>query len=191
MNNYVLIGPPGAGKGTLAKMMADEFGYIHLSTGELIRSEQAKDSPLGQLATKIIDQGNLLPDKLMIEIFQTFISENPTKTGYVFDGFPRTPEQAKHFTAFLLKSRIPFNAAVNLDVPAKVSTDRLLKRAELEDRKDDTPEVIKHRLGVYNARTKPVLKFFHDRGKLITVDGQGSPEEAYERLKDALALKVV
>jgi len=191
MNNYVFIGPPGAGKGTMAKKMAEEFGYTHLSTGDLIRNEQQKGSALGKLADQLIDQGNLLPDKVVIEMFQNFILDNPTKVGYIFDGFPRTPEQAKHFSAFLLKARIPFTNAVYLDLPPHVSLARLLKRAEIEDRKDDTKETIQHRLRVYDAKTKPILKFFHDRGKLLTIDAQGTPEEQYARLKDALELKTV
>lgn len=188
MNNYVFIGPPGSGKGTMAKKMVEEFGYLHLSTGDLIRNEQKKGTPLGKLANELIDQGNFLPDKVVIEMFQNFILDNPVDVGYIFDGFPRTPEQTKHFSAFLLKARIPFTAAVYFNLPPHISLERLLKRAEIENRKDDTRDVIEHRLRIYDSKTKPILKFFEDRGKLIQVDANGTVDEQYKRLKSALNL---
>ena len=187
MKNYVFIGPPGAGKGTIATKMVEEGGYIHLSTGDLIRQEQKNGTKIGKLADRLIDQGNFLPDIVMIDIFQQFIAKNPTDVGYIFDGYPRTSEQAKHFNAFLLKSKIPFTQAIYFDVTPAESMKRLLKRAETEGRKDDNKATIKHRLGVYDAMTKPVLKFFADRGYLTRVDSSGTIEDQYSGLKKAIA----
>lgn len=188
MKSYVFIGPPGSGKGTMAKKLSEDYGFIHLSTGDLIRQHQEVGDKIGQLADRLIDSGNFLPDEIVIQMFQEFIKNNPTDVGYIFDGFPRNSQQAKHFNAFLLKSQIPFGGAIHFELSEKTAQERLSKRAEVEGRKDDTPEVIKHRFGVYNHNTKPVLKFFNDRRKLINVDASGNVDSQYERLKDAIEL---
>lgn len=188
MQNYTLVGMPGSGKGTMAKKLEEDYGFVHLSMGELIRQEQVKGSKIGILGKKLSDNGLFLPDSIVIQMFQQFIADNPTDVGYIFDGFPRNREQVKHFNAFLLKSKIPFSGAIYLDLDKKEAVRRLALRAEKENRKDDTPDLIKDRIVTFEKETKPILEFFQNRGKLIVVDAKGSIEEQYETLKKGMEI---
>ena len=179
---------PGAGKGTMGKRLVEEFGFIHLSTGDLIRAEQEKQSKIGLLANRLIDQGNFLPDNITIQLFQQFIKDNPTDIGYIFDGYPRTKEQAKHLHAFMLKSRMPLTSVVYLELDQMAAVNRLLKRAEIESRKDDTKPVIEKRIEIYKQKTFPLIKFFDDMSKLERIDASGDPDLQYARLKTQLGL---
>lgn len=188
MKNIILLGMPGSGKGTMGKKLVEEFGFTHLSTGDLIRDEQKKKTKIGLLADRLINQGNFLPDQVIIQMFQQFIQDNPTDVGYIFDGYPRTKDQAKHLHAFLLKSKIPLTAAVYLELDQLQAVLRLLKRAEIEGRKDDTKPVIEKRIGIYKAKTFPLVKFFSDMNKLVRVESGGNIDEQYVKLKTALGL---
>lgn len=190
MKSYVFIGPPGSGKGTMAKKLVKDHGFVHLSTGDLIRHHQKIGDKVGKLADRLSDQGKFLPDEIVIQMFQEFIRNNPTEVGYIFDGFPRNSQQAKHFNAFLLKSQIHFGGAIHFKLNDKVAQERLKSRAEKEGRKDDSPEVIKARFGIYKAQTKPVLKFFSDRRKLINVDASGDIDQQYEKLSAVIETEV-
>ena len=177
---------PGSGKGTMGKKLVEEFGFIHLSTGDLIRAEQEKKSKIGLLADRLIDQGNFLPDNIIIQLFQQFIKDNPTDIGYIFDGYPRTKEQAKHLHAFMLKSRMPLTTVVYLELEQMDAVHRLLKRADIEGRKDDTKPVIEKRIEIYKHKTFPLIKFFGDMSKLTRVDASGDIDTQYATLKKAL-----
>jgi len=188
MQNIILLGMPGSGKGTMGKMLVEEFGFIHLSTGDLIRAEQEKKSKIGLLADRLIDQGNFLPDQVVIQMFQKFIYDNPTSIGYVFDGYPRTKDQAKNLHAFLLKSKMPLTAAVYLELEKMEAVERILKRAKIEGRKDDKKPVIENRVELYKKMTLPLVKFFDDMKKLVRVDSSGTAAEHYIKLKTALGI---
>jgi adenylate kinase len=188
MQNYILLGMPGSGKGTMGKKLIEEFEFIHLSTGDLIRAEQANKTKIGLLADRMSDQGQFLPDQIIIQMFQQFVKDNPTDIGYVFDGYPRTKEQAKHLHAFMLKSRLPLTSVVYLEIEKLDAVNRLLKRADIEGRKDDTKPVIEKRIEIYKSKTFPLIKFFDDMKKLVRVDGGGEIEEQYDRLKKAMEI---
>lgn len=188
MKNYILLGMPGSGKGTMAKKLVEEFGFVHLSTGDIIRAEQKAETKIGKLADKLIDQGNFLPDEIIIELFQKFIINNPTQVGYLLDGYPRSKSQAKHVHAFFLKRKLPLDGVIYLDLPQLDAVLRLLNRAKIEGRKDDTKPAIEKRIELYKAKTLPLVEYFENMGKLYRIDASCSVEQEYANIKMALGL---
>ena len=183
MRNFIIFGPPGAGKGTQAKKIADEFNFSHLSTGALLREEVSHQTEIGQRVQKIMAQGGLVDDNIVDRIIKQKIQENPTES-FIFDGYPRTIAQAKNLDALLAAKALPL--IINLEV----EEDELIKRLELRGkefgRTDDNEETIKNRLHVYAEQTKPLLNFYADQGRLISVNGQGSIEDVYRLLKEKI-----
>ena len=146
MYNLALFGPPGSGKGTLAKNLVDKYNFIHISTGDMIRKEIADGTELGKMAADIINNGALLSDDIVIKMIESRIkSEDSSVFGFIFDGFPRTVAQAEALTKLLKEIGTPLNAFVKLNVPQDVLMERMLKRAAIENRADDTEEVILNR----------------------------------------------
>ena len=160
MKNIILIGPPGAGKGTQAKLVSEKLGLIHISTGDLIREEQANDTKIGKLANQLIDKGNFLPDNIVITMVKQKIINNPKAAGFIFDGFPRTVDQAKSLDEFLNIRKTPINKIVLLNISDDVIKNRITERASKENRADDTPEVVQNRINVYNKQTVPLLLIY-------------------------------
>jgi adenylate kinase len=181
----VLVGPPGSGKGTQGPVLAAHLGVPHLSTGDLLREQVEAGTELGRRVGEVIDRGDLVPDGLMIDVVIDALGGAAGK-GYVLDGFPRTVAQAE----MLEKDGSPLPApdlAVHLDIPDEVVHRRLAGRALEEGRRDDAdPDVIERRLQVYREETEPLLVHYRDRDALVTVDGDGPPEEVSARLLAAV-----
>ena len=181
----VLVGPPGSGKGTQGPVLAAHLGVPHLSTGDLLRQRVEAGTELGRRVGEVIDRGDLVPDDLMIDVVIDALG-GPSEGGYVLDGFPRTVAQAE----MLEKDGSPLPApdlAVHLDIPDEVVHRRLAGRAIEEGRRDDAdPDVIERRLQVYREETEPLLAHYRDRDALVTVDGDGPPEEVSARLLAAV-----
>ncbi|MFC1485799.1 adenylate kinase [Candidatus Latescibacterota bacterium] len=182
----VLLGGPGAGKGTQAALLKDHFGIVHLSTGEVLREARAAGTELGRKAAEYMDAGRLLPDDIILGIVREKLALPEMEKGFLLDGFPRTIPQAEGLEEMLVDIKKPLDAVVSIEVPDEVVIDRLLKRAEIEGRSDDNRETIKKRLDVYYQQTAPLKAFYEKRSILKTVDGVGTVEEIFNRVKIVL-----
>jgi adenylate kinase len=181
----VIFGRQGAGKGTQCLRLSEEYGAVHISTGDMLRAAVAEGTEFGRKADDYMSAGNLVPDDVMIGIVRERLAKpDAAAGGFLLDGFPRTRAQAEA----LLKVAEPegLNVVLNLDVPLDVVKARMLGRG----RKDDTPEAIARRLDLYERETTPVLGWFEDRGLLVTVDGVGTEDEVFARLRKAIDAKV-
>lgn len=178
MYNLALFGPPGAGKGTLAKILVEKYQFIHISTGDMIRKEIADGSELGKMAAEIINNGQLLSDDIVIKMIESRIkSEASDVFGFIFDGFPRTVAQAEALTELLNNMGNPLNAFVKLEVPQDVLMARMLRRAAIENRADDTEEVILNRFKEYEAKTLPVFDYFKKQNICFEIEAIATPDE--------------
>jgi adenylate kinase len=184
--NIIIFGPPGAGKGTVSKKLVEEFGFEHLSTGDIIRDHQKRGTKLGKYADRIINSGNLLPDNIVIEMVKQKIIDSENKKGIIFDGFPRTPAQARSLDEFLNRRENPVKAVISLEVDGNILSERILRRGEIENRPDDNLKAFQVRMKAYENETAPVLQYFKARGKVYSVDGNGTVEEEYERVKNVV-----
>lgn len=180
------MGAPGAGKGTQAPGIAANYGIPAISTGDIFRSNVAKKTPLGQQVEAIIAAGDYVPDELTEEIVVDRLDQADTADGFLLDGFPRTLHQVGQLDAYLANRGLKLDAALVLAVDPEVLIGRLVKRAEIEGRADDTEETIRHRMEVYQAETKPLIDHYRDRGVLVEVDGEGSIAEVSQRVIEAL-----
>jgi adenylate kinase len=182
MFNLVLFGPPGAGKGTQAVRIAEKYNLTHISTGDLLRMEVKTQTPLGIKAKSIMEKGELVPDELLIDLLRNAIQRNKQGKGFIFDGFPRTIKQAGDLDRLIESEGEKINLTLALDVDEKELLVRLLNRAKLEGRVDDTEEVIQNRLVVYHKLTKPLIEFYEKQGKFKSVFGKGSIDDIFEKL---------
>lgn len=187
MRNIVLFGPPGAGKGTQSALLVDHFGFVHLSTGDIFRSNIKGETELGKLAKSYLDQGKLVPDDVTISMLEDSVNAHPEAKGFIFDGFPRTTAQAEALDAFLEGKGLSIQGMLALEVPEAELKVRLAKRAETSGRVDDAdPAVIQKRIAVYNAETAPVAEHYRGQGKYQGVEGLGSIEDIFVRLRTAI-----
>ena len=177
----VFIGPPGAGKGTQCKRLAEHLAIPHLSTGEMLR-ETKRDSPLGKIVASYIDGGRLAPDYLVMPIITKRIAEADCHRGYLLDGFPRTVNQAEQLDEFLEHRQSQIDLVLHLDVDSDELVRRLLKRAEIEHRVDDTREAISARLEIFETQTAPVLNHYQGRGIVVKFNGVQSPEDVFAEI---------
>jgi adenylate kinase len=191
MLNIILFGPPGSGKGTQAAKLVEEFGLIHISTGDLLRSEIANNTKLGSAAKSYMDSGGLVPDDVVIGMINEKINKNQESRGVIFDGFPRTVAQAKVLDALLLEYESDINLLLSLEVSEEELKKRLLLRGETSGRTDDQDvSIIENRIREYNEKTAAVGYYYNSQGKHEKVKGEGSIDEIYRALCDAIHSKV-
>jgi adenylate kinase len=188
MLNIVLFGPPGAGKGTQSERLIENYGLIHLSTGDIFRANIKGETELGNLAKSYIDKGQLVPDEVTINMLRSEVLKHPNAKGFIFDGFPRTQNQAHALDIFLEGIGTSISVMLALEVEENELKDRLKKRAEISGRTDDAdPTVIQNRINIYNNETAPVKTFYQDQNKFVSVNGIGSIDEITNRLFAAIS----
>jgi adenylate kinase len=187
MLNVVLFGPPGAGKGTQSERLIDKYGLVHLSTGDIFRANIKGETELGMLAKSYMDKGELVPDEVTINMLRSEVLKNESAKGFIFDGFPRTNAQAEALDEFLKSLQTEISLMLALEVEEEELKTRLLKRAEVSGRPDDSnPEIIQNRINVYNNETKPVKDFYLSQNKFISINGIGEIDEISIRLYQAI-----
>ncbi len=185
MKNIILFGPPGSGKGTQAVKLADAFGLVHISTGDLFRYEMKNNTPLGQQAKAYMEKGQLVPDEVTIGMLNNKVEAHPEANGFIFDGFPRTVAQAEALDKLLEEKGQQIDALIALDVPDEEIIQRILLRAETSGRADDSDEsIIRNRIDVYKSQTQPVYDYYDEKCKSHTLPGLGSIEEIFSRLSE-------
>jgi adenylate kinase len=182
----VLLGPPGAGKGTQAAALIEWLGIPHISTGDMLRAAVKAGTPVGLKAKAVMDAGELVSDDIVIGIAEERLSEDDAKAGFLLDGFPRTWAQAEALEGLLGKLDRGLDVCLALTVDQEAIVERLLRRAELEGRADDNEKVIRERMRVYDNETAPLLEFYEKRNLLTEVSGMGTVEEVGEKIRAAL-----
>lgn len=187
MLNLVLFGPPGAGKGTQAEFLIESFKLDHLSTGDLLRSEIAAGTKLGLEADSYMKKGELVPDAVVIGMIESKLENNKESNGFIFDGFPRTVDQAKALDELLNKNGTPVSAMLSLEVEKQELIDRLLNRGKSSGRPDDQDQsVIENRINVYNEKTLPLIEYYKPQGKHFGINGMGTIDDIAGRLKNVI-----
>ena len=185
MTNIVLFGPPGAGKGTQATLLKEKYNLIHISTGDVFRYNIKNKTDLGLLAKTYMDEGNLVPDEVTVDMLKAEVEKNSEANGFIFDGFPRTQSQAEALDAFLAEKGEQINGMVALEVPEDLLVERLLERGKTSGRTDDTDEAkIRNRFNEYNTKTAILKDFYQAQGNYYGVNGVGSIDEITERLSE-------
>lgn len=184
MLNIVLFGPPGAGKGTQSEKLIQAFELVHLSTGDILRNEIAKKTPAGVEAKKLMDNGILVPDAVVIKMIEDRIDSNRNAKGFIFDGFPRTTTQAEALDHVLERKGSEINFMLALEVDDQELLRRLLNRGKDSGRPDDQNEaVISRRISEYNSKTAPLKEYYTAQGKFHSIKGTGTIDEIFRRLK--------
>jgi adenylate kinase len=184
--NVLLLGPQGAGKGTQAKRIAEEYGIPHIASGEILRSEMQAGTELGRRVKDVYDRGDLVSDDLMIELIKTRLAQPDTENGFVLDGFPRTTRQAEALDEMFNDIGRSFSVVFALQIPDDVAVERLRKRAEIEGRADDTDEAIRRRLENYHRETEPLVEYHRVRGNLVPIRAHRSENEVFAEIQSAL-----
>ena len=207
--NIVLLGAPGAGKGTQAQKLVEKFGVAHISTGDLLRAAVKAGTKLGVKAKEYMDAGQLVPDKLVVDLVKERLAADDAKKGFILDGFPRNTAQAVTLDSALADMGLSLDAALLVDVKAEVIVERLSSRrtcrdcgytapagvdvcpscgGEMYQRDDDKPETIQNRLNVYESQTAPLVEYYKGKGLLKAVDGDRPVDDVYADVKELLAL---
>ncbi len=183
MLNIVLFGPPGAGKGTQSAKLIEKYGLVHLSTGDIFRANIKGGTDLGTLARSYMDQGQLVPDEVTIRMLEAEVNKSPGAKGFIFDGFPRTPAQAKALDNFLTTKSSGITMMLALEVEEEELKKRLLLRGQESGRPDDKdPAVIQKRIDVYRSETEPVKDYYLSQGKYKGIHGIGTIDDIFDRL---------
>jgi adenylate kinase len=186
--NIVILGPPGAGKGTQGKLIAKDAGIPHVNTGDIFRAECAAGTELGKKVNSIIDAGDLVSDELTSEIVRARLQQDDTAKGFVLDGFPRTLAQADALDRMLAESdRGDLSVVLDFEVPDETAAERLLERASVEGRSDDTPDKVQHRLDVYHQQTEPLVEYYRARDLLVPIHADASVEDVFSEVQQVLS----
>lgn len=189
MLNLVLFGPPGAGKGTQAIKLKDKYELIHLSTGDILRGEIQNGTELGNLAKSYMDKGELVPDEVVIDMIENCLNQNKEAKGFIFDGFPRTTEQAQALDNLLQNHDTEIDKMLSLEVDDEELVARIIKRGRDSGREDDKNEsVIFNRIITYNKKTAPLKNYYSEQSKYNSINGVGDIEEIFDRLNDAISV---
>jgi adenylate kinase len=184
--NLLILGPQGAGKGTQAKRIANEYGVPHISTGDILRAAIAAATDLGLRVKPIVESGSLVPDELMVDLIRERIGADDTEPGFVLDGFPRTLAQAEALDAMTSEIGRTFTVVLALQVPDEVARERMLGRAAKEGRTDDTPEAIDRRLELYHRETEPLIEHYRTQGIVVGVHADATVNEVFAEIQQAL-----
>ncbi len=184
--NLLVLGPQGAGKGTQAKRISEEFGIPHVSTGDMFRAAIAARTELGRKVAPLIDSGTLVPDEVTIALIRERLSEDDAQAGFVLDGFPRNLLQAEALDEMLAAIGRTLDAILFFDVSDSVGMERALNRAQIDNRTDDTHEVIAKRLATYHSQTEPVIEHYRTTGKLVPVRAGRTIDEVWNEISSAL-----
>lgn len=187
MFNLILFGPPGAGKGTQSERLIDKYNLVHLSTGDILRSEVAAQSELGIRAKELMDRGDLVPDEVVIGMIKTKVEGSPEASGFIFDGFPRTEAQAEALDTLLTDLNTSITMMIALEVSEEELITRLLKRGESSGRSDDQDRsIILNRIEEYNAKTAPIKDYYNAQNKFNPIEGVGSIDEIFDRISGVI-----
>ena len=183
MKHFIIFGPPGAGKGTQAKLMVEKYNLRHISTGDLLRAEIKAGTELGRMAKAIIDDGNFVPDEIVLKMVKSEIAHHPDASGFVFDGFPRTTTQASAFESYLKGLGMDVNGVISIIISDETVMERIHHRALIEDRKDDMrDDIIRNRITTYHAKTEPLIDYYKKQEKYHEIDGEGTIEDIFAKI---------
>jgi adenylate kinase len=186
--DIVILGPPGAGKGTQGKLIAADAGIPHVNTGEMFRAECAAGTELGERVRSILDDGDLVPDEVTIEVVRARLGQDDTTRGFVLDGFPRTLAQAEALDRVLAEiDRGELCVVLDFQVSDEIALQRLLGRAGVEGRSDDAPNLVKHRLDLYHEKGEPLVEYYRARGLLVGIHADRTVEEVFAEVQQVLA----
>jgi adenylate kinase len=184
--NLLVLGPQGAGKGTQAQRIARDFEVPHISTGDMFRAAIAAGTELGKRVEPILASGRLVPDEVTVALIEERLGADDARDGFVLDGFPRNLAQAEALDEMLSGIARELDAILFFDLPDDVAIERMLKRAELENRPDDTPEVIARRLAIYHEETEPIVEHYRATGRLVPLHAAGTIDEVWSEIESAL-----
>ena len=187
MTRLLLIGPPGAGKGTQAVRLAEGYGIPAISTGDIFRSNVRDETPLGKLAKEYMDAGDNVPDSLTNDLIRHRLEEPDAEDGFLLDGYPRTTDQVRELDEFLAGHGAALDAVLELVADPDVVVERLRKRAIEQGRSDDDESVVRHRMDVYREQTAPLIDIYDGRGVLVKIDALGAVDQVTARITEALA----
>lgn len=187
MLNIVLFGPPGAGKGTQSEKIIEKYELVHLSTGDILRGELKAETPLGLEAKKFMEKGELVSDEVVIGMISGKLDQDKDAKGFIFDGFPRTTAQAEALDKLLKEKGTPITAMLALEVEKEELIKRLLNRGKFSGRADDQDmSVIENRINVYNKETSPLIDYYKDQDKFVSIAGMGTINEIFDRIAEAI-----
>ncbi len=184
--NVLLLGPQGSGKGTQAKRIQAEYGIPHIATGEILRAAIAAESELGRRVKPIVESGQLVPDELMIELIRERLAEDDAQEGFILDGFPRTLPQAQALDEMLADIGRALSIVFGFQLDDRIGIERMLRRAEIEGRKDDTHEAIAKRLELYHRETEPLTGHYRAQGNLVGIHADRTVDEVFAEVQEAL-----